>query len=49
MTQTECISPIMTAMKARRDQNALAGETLAKMFEKGDEELVAQVPDIYIL
>ncbi|XP_033727987.1 dnaJ homolog subfamily C member 13-like [Pecten maximus] len=42
MAQTECIGPIKVAMKARRDQIALAAETLAKLFDKGEEELVSQ-------
>jgi uncharacterized membrane protein YgdD (TMEM256/DUF423 family) len=43
MAQVECISAMMVGMKARRDQIALAAETLYKMFDKGEEELVSQV------
>ena len=43
MTQIESIGPIKIAMKIRRDSIALAAEALSKMFEKGEEELIAQV------
>ncbi|XP_056011194.1 dnaJ homolog subfamily C member 13-like isoform X2 [Ostrea edulis] len=42
MAQVECISAVMVGMKARRDQIALAAETLYKLFDKGEEELVSQ-------
>jgi hypothetical protein len=43
MAQVESIGPIKIAMKIRRDAIALAAEALSKMFDKGEEELVAQV------
>jgi hypothetical protein len=43
MAQSECVGPIKVAMKIRRDQIALAAETLGKMFDKSEEELVSQV------
>jgi len=43
MAQVECIGPIQTAMKIRRDSIALACEALSKMFDRGEEELVSQV------
>ncbi|XP_069107344.1 LOW QUALITY PROTEIN: dnaJ homolog subfamily C member 13-like [Argopecten irradians] len=49
MAQTECIGPIKVAMKARRDQIALAAETLAKLFDKGEEELVSQVKSYLVV
>lgn len=48
MAQVECIGPIKIAMKIRRDSIALAAEALSKMFDKGEEELVAQVSRIFI-
>ncbi|KAK6166630.1 hypothetical protein SNE40_023278 [Patella caerulea] len=42
MTSCECIGPMIVGMKARRDQIALAAEAISKMFDKGEEELVAQ-------
>ncbi|KAK7507621.1 hypothetical protein BaRGS_00001556 [Batillaria attramentaria] len=38
----DCIGPLKMGMKARRDMIALAAEMLAKMFDKGEDELVAQ-------
>ncbi|KAK3083199.1 hypothetical protein FSP39_016526 [Pinctada imbricata] len=42
MAQIDCIGPFKVGMKARRDQIALAAEALSKMFDKGEDELVAQ-------
>lgn len=42
MAAVESVGPIKLAMKMRRDQTSLACETLARMFSKGQDELVAQ-------
>ncbi|GFN83676.1 Dnaj homolog subfamily c member 13-like, partial [Plakobranchus ocellatus] len=42
MASIECVAPIKRAMKIRRDVIGLAAEALAKMFEKGEDELVKQ-------
>ncbi|GFR63073.1 LOW QUALITY PROTEIN: DnaJ-like protein subfamily C member 13 [Elysia marginata] len=42
MASIECIAPIKRAMKIRRDAIGLAAEALAKMFDKGEDELVKQ-------
>lgn len=42
MSSIECIGSLKVAMKHRKDMMALAAEALAKMFEKGEEELVSQ-------
>ena len=39
----DCIGPLKMGMKARRDTIALAAEMLAKMFDRGEEDLVQQV------
>lgn len=38
----DCIGPLKMGMKARRDMIALAAEMLARMFDKGEDELVSQ-------
>ena len=48
MSSVECIGSLKVAMKHRKDMMALAAEALAKMFEKGEEELVSQVGKIYL-
>ncbi|XP_076446613.1 dnaJ homolog subfamily C member 13-like isoform X1 [Babylonia areolata] len=42
MATFDCIGPLKMGMKARRDMIALAAEMLAKMFDKGEEDLVQQ-------
>lgn len=42
MASIECIGPIKRCMKVRRDAIGLAAEALAKMFDKGEDELVKQ-------
>ena len=42
----DCIGPLKMGMKSRRDMIALAAEMLAKMFDRGEEELVQQVTDL---
>ncbi|KAL8571849.1 DnaJ subfamily C member 13 [Nucella lapillus] len=42
MATFDCIGPLKMGMKSRRDMIALAAEMLAKMFEKGEEDLVQQ-------
>lgn len=39
----DCIGPLKSGMKSRRDMISLVAETLARMFEKGEEDLVGQV------
>lgn len=39
----DCIGPLKAGMKIRRDMIALASEMLAKIFDKGEEDLVQQV------
>ncbi|XP_025080789.1 dnaJ homolog subfamily C member 13-like isoform X2 [Pomacea canaliculata] len=38
----DCIGPLKSGMKSRRDMISLVAETLARMFEKGEEDLVGQ-------
>ncbi|XP_077997979.1 dnaJ homolog subfamily C member 13-like [Glandiceps talaboti] len=42
MAQTECIGQIIMGMKIRRDMIGLACEALHKMFQKDQDDLVAQ-------
>ena len=47
----DCIGPLKMGMKSRRDTIALAAEMLAKMFDRGEEDLVQQVtqwPQLYL-
>ena len=43
MTQTECIGPMKLAMKLRRDMIGTAAETLNRMFQQQQDELIEQV------
>lgn len=43
MAQTDSIRLMIVAMRSREDVMGLAAETLNKMFEKRNTELVAQV------
>lgn len=43
MGSIECIGSLKAGMKTRKDMIVFAAECLAKMFEKGEEELVSQV------
>jgi hypothetical protein len=43
MAQTECIGPLKTAMKVRRDCIAQACEALMKMFSQNEDAFVEQV------
>lgn len=43
MAQCDCIGPIKTAMKLRRDQIGLACEAINKMFQTEQDELIEQV------
>lgn len=42
MAQCDCIGPIKTAMKLRRDQIGLACEAINKMFQTEQDELIEQ-------
>ncbi|KAK0045772.1 dnaJ subfamily C member 13-like isoform X1 [Biomphalaria pfeifferi] len=42
LATVDCINPLKTAMKIRKDAIGLAAEALYKMFEKGEDELVQQ-------
>ncbi|XP_074640124.1 dnaJ homolog subfamily C member 13-like isoform X2 [Tubulanus polymorphus] len=42
MASSECIAPMKTAMKMRKDAVGKACEALHKMFDTGDDELVSQ-------
>ena len=47
MSQTDSIRLMIVAMRSRQDVMSLAAETLSRMFERSNTELVAQVTFFY--
>ena len=49
MTSTECIGPMKLAMKLRRDMIGVAAETLNKIFQQQEDDLIEQVEPCGVL